>query len=185
MQTPRPMPYCARWGGVEVIEQFVRPGRGHFAHAGEGGGIPDRQTAPAVAVPRTAWRQGGHWTGKMPRLCPVFAHRGGGGATWRWRRTGSCHFVLNMAGWSPTGRQAAPVVAGSRMPGRGEGAPHRLNGLALAGPCWLGQCLASRPQGHPSGRGRERAGARSHLGPRAGRSSVPRPVASRLVGAYR
>ena len=67
LETPRPMPYRARWGGEEVTRQAVFPSCGWCVHARAGGRTPDRQGAPVVAGLRTVRGEVGHWTGSVPQ----------------------------------------------------------------------------------------------------------------------
>ena len=75
--TPRPMPYSARRGKVEVIGRAARPGRGRSTYAAAGRGYLTGSSPRSRLVRARRDGRGGHQTGKTARLWPVCARRGG------------------------------------------------------------------------------------------------------------
>ena len=132
MGTPRPMPCSARRGGVVVIGQVVRPGRGHSAHAGAGSGFRTSNSPRSWLVHA---RRGGREDTRQAR-CPGCGWSAGEGGRalhrqqapavaglrtlGRWRSylalapPGRCHTMLAGEGWRSAGKQLASVAAGSR-----------------------------------------------------------------------
>ena len=117
--TPRQRPVRACRGGREDTRQAPHPSSDRSARAGAGEKIPGNGDAPAAAPLCVPGREGGHQAGSMPRLWPVCARRGGGGATWRLWRPGSGRSVLAGAGGRTLGRLHARAVTPLRAPGLG------------------------------------------------------------------
>ena len=110
MGTPRPIPYNAFRGGVEVIGQAARPGRGRSAHAVAGGE---------------------YLTGRSPRLRLVRARQGGREDTGQAKRPGCGRSAHAGAGCRALDKQHAQAVASPRTPGGGRsyltvGTPHPM-----------------------------------------------------------